>query len=98
MRGYTLATASGGFRFVRAQHDTGDKTIFGQTGPWTGDDLARPILDRPEPSQFVARRLLEYFACQDPKQETIDRLATVLRAHHYELRPMLMNLFLSAVF
>lgn len=98
LTGYNFDNKSGGFRFIHAQHDTGDKTIFGQTGPWTGDDLVRLILDQPETSDFVARRLFEYFACQDPKQETVDQLSTVLRAHNYELEPMLKNLFLSQEF
>ncbi len=98
LTGYTYDNTSGGFRFVHANHDTGDKTIFGKTGPWTGDDLVRLILDQPATSRFIARRLFEYFACGDPKQETVERLATMLRTYNYELEPMLRNLFLSQEF
>ncbi len=98
LTGYTFDNNTGGFRYVHSKHDTDDKTIFGKTGPWTGDDLVRLILDQPATSRFIARRLFEYFACRDPQEETVERLATVLRANNYELEPMLENLFLSEEF
>ena len=98
LTGYTYDHFSGQFRFVHAQHDAGDKTIFGKKGPWTGDDLIRLILEQPTTSRFVARRLFEFFAYRDPNPETVQELATVLRANQFELEPMLKNLFLSKEF
>ena len=98
LTGYTYDHFNGQFRFVHAQHDTGDKTIFGKKGPWTGDDLVKLILEQPTTSRFVARRLFEFFAHRDPNQETVEGLAAVLRANQFELEPMLKNLFLSKEF
>jgi uncharacterized protein (DUF1800 family) len=98
LTGYTLDNATGTFRFVHSRHDTGNKTIFGKTGPWTGDDLVRLILERPETARFIARKLFEYFAYLDPDDSAVDQLATVLRSRDYALEPMLKNLFLSEEF
>jgi hypothetical protein len=98
LTGYTYDHATGSFRFDHGQHDTGDKTIFGQTGPWTGDDLVRLILEQPAAARFIAFKLHEYFAYRDPDAESVDRLAAVLRSNNYELKPMLRNLFLSEAF
>jgi|TARA_B100000959_G_scaffold22234_1_gene21491 hypothetical protein len=98
LTGYNFDHSTGQFRLNLNQHDAGEKTIFGQKGPWTGDDLVRLILEQPATSRFVARRLFEYFAHQDPAGETIEKLATVLRKSDYELRPMLKNLFQSEAF
>lgn len=98
LTGYNYDDTTGAFRFHHAQHDTTDKTVFGKTGPWTGDDLVRLILEKPETARFVARRLFEYFAHGDPSTEVIERLAGVLRARNYDLDPMLKNLFLSQEF
>ncbi len=98
LTGYTYDNATGSFRFDYAQHDTTDKTIFGCTGPWTGDDLVRLILEQPATSHFIAFKLHEFFAYHDPDPETVDHLATVLRTNGYELKPMLRNLFLSEEF
>jgi hypothetical protein len=98
LTGYNYDDSTGGFRFLYDKHDTTDKTIFGKTGPWTGDDLARLILEKPETSRFVARKLWEFFAYGDPDKETVEKLALVLRANKYALEPMLKNLFLSEEF
>ena len=95
LTGYTFDHNTGGFRYVHSRHDTGDKTLFGKTGPWTGDDLVRLILEQPATSRFIARRLFEYFARRQPEPETVESLATVLRTNNYELEPVLKNLFLS---
>lgn len=98
LTGYTFDHATGTYRYVNEQHDPTDKTIFGQKGPWTGDDLVRLILDRPETSRFIARKLFEYFAYPDPDKATVDGLAAVLKERNYALEPMLKNLFLSEAF
>lgn len=98
LTGYNYDHASGTFRFMYSQHDTTKKTIFGETGPWTGDDLVRLILQQPETSRFVARKLFEYFAHPDPDEPIVEGLAAVLRDRQYALEPMLKNLFLSQEF
>lgn len=98
LTGYTYDDATGTYSYIQSQHDPGDKTIFGQTGPWCGDDLARLILEQPSTGRFIAFKLFEFFAHAEPEPEAVDRLASVLRANNYELRPMLRNLFLSEQF
>lgn len=98
LTGYTYDNATGQFRVALDKHDAGEKTIFGQKGTWTGDDLAGLILAQPATARFVAAKMFEFFAYRNPNQETVDRLASVLRASRYELSPMLKNLFLSEEF
>lgn len=98
LTGYNFDNSSGGFRFRYDQHDLTDKTIFGKTGPWTGDDLVRLILEQPSTSRFIANKLWEYFAYQKPDGKTVESLALVLRTNKYELEPLLRNLFLSEEF
>ncbi len=98
LTGYTYDHQTGGFRFDYTKHDTEPKTLFGQTGNWTGDDVVRLILEQPATARFISKKLFEYFAFIDPSPETVDRLASVLRARNYELDPLLKNLFLSEEF
>jgi uncharacterized protein (DUF1800 family) len=98
LTGYNYDDTTGGYRYFHDQHDDSEKTIFGQTGPWTGDDLVRLILERPETARFIARRLFEYFVYLDPDGATVESLATVLRVHHFDLEPLLNNLFMSEEF
>ncbi len=98
LTGYNYDNATGTYRFLYNQHDNTEKTIFGKKGTWTGDDLVRLILEQPETPRFIAFKLWEYFAYEDPDQVTTERLAAVLKGRKYDLEPMLKNLFLSEEF
>lgn len=98
LTGYTFDVRSGQFRFQHALHDEELKTVFGRTGSFTGDDLVSLILEQPSTSRFIARKLFEFFAYQDPDTKTVEALATLVRDANYELAPVLTNLFLSDAF
>ncbi len=98
LTGYNFDDKTGGFRLKVQEHDPGEKTIFGKKGNWSGDDLVNLILEQPATSRFIAKRLFEFFAYQDPNKETIDHMSATLRARDYELAPMLKNLFQSEEF
>lgn len=98
LTGYTYDTRTAQFRFVARNHDTDNKTIFGRTGNYSGDDLVDLILAQPPTARFISQKLFVYFVHEDPSPETIDTLADVLRRHQYELAPLLKNIFLSEEF
>ena len=98
LTGYNFDNHTGQFRIIQDQHDASEKTIFGKSGAWSGDDLVNLILEQPATSRFIVQRLFQFFAYQDPSDETIDTLAKVLRDGDFELRPMLKNLFQSEAF
>jgi uncharacterized protein (DUF1800 family) len=98
LTGYTFDWQTGEFRFVKSSHDEGTKIIWGQTGNYSGDDLVDLILAQPATARFIAKKLFVFFAYEDPEDETVDRLANVLRRSNYDLSAMLENLFLSQEF
>ena len=98
LTGYTYDHYTGQFRYIADSHDVEDKTVFGKTGNWTGDDLVTLILEQPETARFIALRLFQFFAYENPSQDSVDRLARVLRVHQYDQAPLLKSLFLSEQF
>jgi hypothetical protein len=98
LTGYNFDHYTAQFRYVDSQHDTGNKTIFGKTGNWSGDDLVRLILEQPATASFISEKLFHFFAYQDPDKGTVDRLASVMRTNNYELAAVLKNMFLSEEF
>ncbi len=98
LTGYTYDSNTKQFRFVVSRHDTENKTIFGRTGNFAGDDFVDLILQQPFTSQFIARKLFVFLAHENPKDEVVSRLASQLTRHQYDLRPMLKNLFMSEEF
>ena len=60
------------------------------------------IFEQQEVSRFICRKLYRFFVYHDIDEETekrvIEPLAATFRAHHYEIRPVLAELFGSAHF
>ena len=86
------------FVFRERAHDFGEKTFMGQTGRFDGWDVIDIIFDQPAAATFICRKLFEFFAYRDPEPEIVDALASKLRSHNYEIKPVLRQLFRSKAF
>jgi uncharacterized protein (DUF1800 family) len=84
--------------FDPARHDGGRKSFLGRTGYFTGDDVVNIIFDQPQCARFFAASLLNWFVYNDPESELVDRVAELIRAHNYELMPVLGTILASNVF
>jgi uncharacterized protein (DUF1800 family) len=88
----------GEFRFRRALHDDGPKTIFGQTGSFTGDDVITMLLKRDEMSEFIVGKLWLEFVSPEANVAEVKRIARIWRDANFEIKPMLRALLLSEDF
>ena len=79
-------------------HDFRDKTIFGQTGNFTGEDFIAMIVTQPQSARFITAKIWNYFAGQVPSEALNDDLAAVLRANGNNFKSMLRALFRSEQF
>lgn len=85
LTGWTVR--QGLFRDRPASHDAEPKTILGQTGAWTGDDLVRILSDHPATSKRLAWRLVrEFFADGVVEPAAVEELADNLRDHQLNIR------------
>jgi uncharacterized protein (DUF1800 family) len=82
--GHTLERLS--FRFDPALHDDREKTILGQRGRWTGDDLLRILLDQPATADRLAWRLAtEFLGEGTASAEELQALANELRRNQLDI-------------
>ncbi|MFO0807822.1 MAG: DUF1800 domain-containing protein [Gemmataceae bacterium] len=75
-------------KFVESapRHDTGDKTILGQTGQWTGSDLVTLLAKQPATARRVATKLCRLFFGENaPPPEAVTALADGLREHDLDI-------------
>ena len=82
----------------RRQWDDGNKTIFGATGAFDGDDVIDLVFQQPAAAPFISRKLWEFFVAENPPDSTVEALAGSLRASTYETAPVLREIFLSRGF
>lgn len=87
----------GEFRFNKYQHDTGKKSILGQSGEFEGEDGVRIVLEQKAAPEFIASKLVRYFVLDEPvpDAELIAPLARELRESGMMIRPVVRRILTS---
>lgn len=98
LTGWSLSRERFVFEFRPRMHDDGEKTFLGKRGRLDGNDVIAAILEQPQAAEFIAKKFWEFFAYRDPDPVLVKELASVLRRHQYEFKPMLTAMFSSAEF
>ncbi|NNF57110.1 MAG: DUF1800 domain-containing protein [Rhodothermaceae bacterium] len=86
--------------FVAPWHDAGEKTILGQTGNWSYDDIV-PILFGQRPTEiahFVCRELYQEFVYPIPNEAVVAEMAALLVANDFVVEPVVRTLLKSVHF
>jgi uncharacterized protein (DUF1800 family) len=98
LTGWSLEMQEEKFRYRPGIHDVGDKTIFGRTGDFNGDDFIAMIVAQPQAANFITAKIWNFFAGQVPSPELNEALASVFRANGNNFKPFLRAMFLSEEF
>ncbi|CAE6704528.1 DUF1800 domain-containing protein [Paraburkholderia nemoris] len=93
--GWSLDPDTQAYVWRANQHDDGDKTVLGQTGPFDGDQVLDILLARPETATFVTTKLWREFVSDTPDPARIAPIAAQFRASHYDIKVALRGLFMS---
>jgi hypothetical protein len=86
------------FKFDRSEHDFGDKTFLGRTGPLDGTDVIDTILDQNVTGEFVAAKIYRYFVREDISPAVKTELGRAFKGSRYQMKPLLKRIFLSKDF
>lgn len=70
-------------------HDDGDKTVFGQTGNYDGDQLLDILADMSQTAKFIVEKLWSMFVYPNPDPAIVDHLAETWRGQNLEIKPLL---------
>jgi hypothetical protein len=76
------------FRYDVARHDTGAKTIFGQTGAFDWHDAIRLCVTHPQHASFFVTKLWSYFMPTAPSDATLASLIGVYTGSGRQIRPV----------
>ena len=97
------------FEYRADDHDDGEKSFLGHTGPLNGDDIIDIIVQQPATARFLSRHLYNFFVADEPQvpawQDTppqdpdaIKMLEEEYFRSNYDLSSMLRVLFNSEFF
>ena len=86
--------------FIPDWHDTGEKTIFGQSGAWGYADVVRIVFEErsPEIAHWIATVLYREFVYDVPHPDVVGALADVLLDADFEIAPAVRTLLQSEHF
>ena len=86
------------FQYQADDHDGGEKTFLGQTGPFNGEDIIDIICSHPAAARFVAGKLYGFFVSDMPDDAAISSLADEFSGTQGDIRSVMRALFLSELF
>lgn len=88
------------FRFNRYQHDTGTKTILGETGKFGGEKGVSIVADQPAAPLFIAMKLVRFFVMDEPEPTAalLAPLAQELLDNNMQVAAVVRRIFSSNLF
>lgn len=92
------ANVAGEFVFRRPQHDTGQKTVLGKTGNFTGDDVLDILLRQKQTARFITQKIYRYFVNDQPDEVHITWLAERFYQSNYSIQSLMKDIFSSEWF
>lgn len=89
------ANARGEFVFRKFQHDTGPKTVLGQTGDLDGEEVLDILLSQPQTARFITSKIYRYFVNDTPDKEKVEWLSDRFYKNGYEISGLMEDIFTS---
>ncbi len=88
------------FRFNRYQHDSGSKTLLGETGTFGGEEAVKLVAKQQSAPQFIAGKLVRFFVMDEPdaSDDLIEPLAKQLRDDDLHIGPTIRRILGSHLF
>jgi uncharacterized protein (DUF1800 family) len=82
------------------QHDDGEKTVFGKTGKFKGEDIANLCLEKEVCPRFIVRKLYRFLISESDNApaELIDPLAEQYRASGFDTAKLVSTMLRSNLF
>jgi uncharacterized protein (DUF1800 family) len=85
------------FVFHADQHDTGRKEFLSKSGRFDGNDIIDILIQQPATAEFMARKLLRFFAAE-PNPAVLAEATELFDRTQLDVRWFLRDLFLSRYF
>jgi uncharacterized protein (DUF1800 family) len=88
------------FRFNRYQHDSGTKSVLGDSGTFGGEEGVGIVVGQDSAALFIAAKLVKYFVMDEPQpsSELLAPLANFLRDQDMQIGPTVQKILNSNLF
>lgn len=91
-------TPQGEFVFRKNQHDTGEKTVLGKTGNFTGEDVLNILLEKKQTAIYITQKLYRFLVNETVDPQQVQQLAEKFYKNNYDISALLKDIFTSTAF
>jgi uncharacterized protein (DUF1800 family) len=96
--GYRFDRREGKVVHMRFQWDGDEKTVFGKTGEFDGDQIIELLFEQEAAAEYLPSKLWKYFVQDDAPDEITEQLARTFLASGFKVEAVLREIFLSQAF
>lgn len=86
-------TPEGQFVFRDRIHDEGEKTIFGKTGLFNGEDVIAMLLTNKQTARFITAKIYRFFVNETEDKKQVDALAEQFYKSGYDISDLMETIF-----
>ena len=86
------------FLFRPALHDNGEKAVLGERGNLSGEEVIDLLCHLPETSEYITKKVWEWFAYPNPDEALVTRLAKNFRQDNLSIKSLLKGIMKSSEF
>jgi uncharacterized protein (DUF1800 family) len=91
--GWSFRPLKAEFEFREEWHDESEKTIFGKTGNFKGEDVIEMLLSKRQTAKFVVSKIYKYFVNEQPNELIINELANRFYKTEYDIADLMEHIF-----
>jgi uncharacterized protein (DUF1800 family) len=96
--GWSITRDRQAYEYHPKDHDDGPKTVFGQTGNFTGEQVLGMIVAKSECATFIGAKIWRYFVQDEPPPALVAALGREFQSHGMDLRHLMNKVFRSQEF
>ena len=85
---------NGDFVLRQFHHDEGEKTFFGKTGNFNGDDIIDIILEQKQCARFICQKIYRYFVNDIVDKNHLEELTNIFY-NDYDIEKLMRHILLS---
>ncbi|WP_044202738.1 DUF1800 family protein [Flammeovirga sp. OC4] len=86
------------FVVLAKRHDKGEKTVFGKTGNFNGEEVIDFILEKKECAYFISSKIYRYFVNPVPDEKRVREVAERMYSYDYDIGKTMAYIFNSSWF
>ena len=96
--GYRINPITGVFHLDAKQNNTGNKSFFGKTGNFSGDDIIDIITSQPRCAEYLTEKIWIFYAGTPPTPTTLHDLSQIYRQSGLNTGRLLKSIFMNRDF